>query len=108
MMTININISIEIITKQKLTKKNVRKAQERLSVEVLDSTALPNAFTMKKGYLYTNFRVLVLPGRPSAIDRTLGAFERTRARISAPDGHNCVRTQKRAFERRYFRIGQNL
>jgi hypothetical protein len=35
----------------------------------------------------------VLPGRPSAIDRTLGAFERTRARISAPDGHNCVRTQ---------------
>jgi hypothetical protein len=101
MTTIDINISIEIIMQQKLTKKSVRKAQERLSVEVLDSTALPNAFTIKKKeYLYTNFRVLVLPGRPSAIDRTLGAFERTRARISAPDGHNCVRTQKRAFERR--------
>jgi hypothetical protein len=33
----------------------------------------------------------VLPGRPSAIDRTLGAFERTRARIS--NAKTCVRAQ---------------
>jgi hypothetical protein len=52
MTTTDINISIEIIKKQKLTKKSVRKAQERLSVEVLDSTAPPNAFTMKKESIY--------------------------------------------------------
>jgi hypothetical protein len=62
----------------------------------------PSSFTKEiEGIYRLIFRVSALPGQ-------LSAFERTRARISASDGHNCVRTQKCVFERTYFRIGQNL
>ena len=48
MITKDIIKSIEIITKLKLTKENVQKAQERLLFEVLDFMAPPGTFTMKK------------------------------------------------------------
>jgi hypothetical protein len=98
MTTTDINISIEIIKKQKLRKKSVRKAQERLSVEVLDSTVPLNAFTMKKESIYKlilgflHFQVgrvrsfalehsfSVLMGA-SANDRTIFAIDHKRFRI---------------------------
>jgi hypothetical protein len=58
-------------------------------------------FTKKRGIYRLIFRVLALPSQ-------LSAFERTGARISASDGHKCVRTQKRAFEHTTFRISPHM
>ena len=54
MMTKDINKSIEIIKKQKLTKENVRNAQERLKSRVLCSLwRLPTLGLQKKVLIYT-------------------------------------------------------
>ena len=54
MLTKDINKSIEIIKKQKLTKENIRKAQEQLKSRVLCSKRhLPRMVYKRKGLIYT-------------------------------------------------------
>jgi hypothetical protein len=68
------------------------------------SNRLPSVLVrlQKKGGIYR------LIFRVSALSGQLSAFERTHARISASDGHKCIRTQKRTFERTAFRISPHM
>jgi hypothetical protein len=53
MTTTDINISIEIIKKQKLTKKNVRNLKNDFRSKFWTLRRPLNAFTMKKEHIYT-------------------------------------------------------